>query len=339
MFMTFLDRHCTQALDLDSLATLPCPKPIEPLLPNATDEGIHTPGPELLFNESWYFDFADLKTGIGGYIRLGTIPNQTESWYTALICGPGRPTVAVLDFHAPLPGQDLVIKTENFTATQTAQSPLQRYQVTLNGKGEVHDDPSTILRGERGKPTDVSLDLCWTTDGMPYQYRITPRYEIPCMISGTITANGETFTIESAPGQRDHSWGVRDWWSMDWVWQAIHLDDGTHIHGLDLRVPTMPKMFMGYIQGPGLPITELVEAEASESLGADGLVEKAGIRYAYEDKKGKQELIIKSDAQGHGPMRLTNTAGKVAMFPRWWSTVEAGDGRKGVAWMELNHNS
>ncbi len=24
---------------------------------------------------------------------------------------------------------------------------------------------------------------------------------------------------------------------MDWVWSALHLDDGTHLHGVDIRIP------------------------------------------------------------------------------------------------------
>jgi hypothetical protein len=250
MFLTLLARHCEHALDLQSLATLPQPKALDatPLRPKAEDEAIHTPGPEDLWNESWYFDVADVKTGVGAYIRLGTYPNQGKgkTWYTTVICGPGRPTIAVLDFEAPLPDpHDLGVKTEMIDANQKPEKNLELYRVVLKGKGEVHDDPAAILRGEKGKLTDVTLDLRWKTVGTPYQYRITTRYEIPCSVSGTITANGETFTIDAAPGQRDHSWGVRDWWSMDWVWQAVHLDDGTNIHGLDLRVPEMPKMFMG----------------------------------------------------------------------------------------------
>ena len=41
-------------------------------------------------------------------------------------------------------------------------------------------------------------------------------------------------------GQRDHSWGTRDWWSMDWVWSAAELDDGTRFHGVELRIPDLP---------------------------------------------------------------------------------------------------
>lgn len=102
----------------------------------------------------------------------------------------------------------------------------------------------------------MTMDLIWTTAGTPYQYRITTRYEIPCTVSGTVTADGREFVIKDVPGQRDHSWGVRDWWSMDWVWSALHLDDGSHIHGVDIRIPGAPPIGIGYLQEPGRPLIE-----------------------------------------------------------------------------------
>ena len=39
---------------------------------------------------------------------------------------------------------------------------------------------------------------------------------------------------------------------MDWVWSALHLQDGTHLHGVDLRIPGAPPMGVGYIQPPAV---------------------------------------------------------------------------------------
>ena len=122
----------------------------------------------------------------------------------------------------------------------TPTEPLQTYAVTVRGSGQAYDDPAALLRGEPGRPVEATMDLIWTTAGVPYQYRITPRYEIPCTVSGTVTVDGREYAMNGVPGQRDHSWGVRDWWSMDWVWSALHLDDGTHVHGVDLRIPGAP---------------------------------------------------------------------------------------------------
>lgn len=103
----------------------------------------------------------------------------------------------------------------------------------------------------------MTMHLVWTTDGTPYQYRVTTRYEIPCTVAGTVTASDATYRMDSVAGQRDHSWGVRDWWSIDWMWSALHLSDGTHLHGLDINIPNVPPIGIGYIQDPAHHVTEL----------------------------------------------------------------------------------
>src|SRR5204862_215193 len=115
-------RHCQQVLALDALETLPPPSAPRPLAPEPADEAPHPPGDEPLWNESWYFDVADPEQGIGAYFRLGLDPAQGTSWSTTLICGPDRETVALVDFAAPLPGDDLVVRTEAFESAQACEA-------------------------------------------------------------------------------------------------------------------------------------------------------------------------------------------------------------------------
>jgi hypothetical protein len=331
MFMAVLERHAEQVLDLDALALLPAPEVLAPRRAEREDEHAHPAGPERLFNESWYFDLVDPVRGVGAYVRLGTYPNLDRSWYTAVICGPGRPTVAIVDLHAPLPADDLSLGTAAFTATQAITAPLERARISLTGAGLAYDDPAMLLRGGNGRDVAVALDLTWVTEGTPYQYRLTPRYEIPCRVHGTMTVDGETLTIDG-PGQRDHSWGVRDWWSMDWVWFAAHLDDGTRLHGLDLRIPSAPQIGIGYAQGPGTAIHELESVVADTTIGRDGLPTRARLKLQPGD------LELEVTPLGHGPLLLADDDGRVAEFPRAWCRVETANGRSGVAWIECNHN-
>ena len=105
MFMASVERSAQQAIDLESVDLLPAPgvgKPA-PLKPDAADEGRHEPGPEPLWNESWYFDAVSDDQTLGVYVRLGRLPNQNVALYTACVCGPGRPSVMLVDPAAPLP--------------------------------------------------------------------------------------------------------------------------------------------------------------------------------------------------------------------------------------------
>jgi hypothetical protein len=323
MFMVMLRRHCQHVLDTDALAVLPDPSksPVaEPLTPVSDDEGAHLAGSEPLWNESWYFDFADRRQGIGGWIRLGLIPNQNTTWVTGLVCGPDIPTLALVDFH----------NTGAIELNLDSTQPLQTYRVTMRGQGQAHDDPVALLRSEPGRTVDLTMELTWETVGTPYQYRITSRYEIPCTVSGTVKVDGHEFDMQGVPGQRDHSWGVRDWWAMDWVWSALHLDDGTHIHGVDIRIPGGPAIGVGYIQPPGAPLIELQAVTARETFADNGLPLATTLTFSPGD------LTATIDIRGHAPVLLTSPDGRVSHFPRAWATVSTADGRTGVGWLEWN---
>lgn len=332
MFMTMLDRHCSHVLDTDALEILAPPQVPEPLVPAAADEAAHEPTDEALWNESWYFDFVDTSAGFGGWVRLGLMPNQDTAWINVLLAGPGLPTIALNDFHAALPADIAEVAGADVELALLPIEPLQTYRVTASGGGQSYDDPAALLRGEAGSPVAVTMDLTWTTAATPYQYRITPRYELPCTVSGTVTIGDQTYTVEAVPGQRDHSWGVRDWWSMEWVWSAVHLDDGTHLHGVDIRIPGMAPIGIGYAQRAGEPLVELQSVTAQHTLGDNDLP----VTTTLSLQPGDIEVTV--DIQGHAPVLLTSPDGKVSQFPRAWATVRTADGRTGVGWLEWNRN-
>ncbi|TRW79671.1 phosphotransferase [Mycolicibacterium sp. 018/SC-01/001] len=330
MFMAMIARHCQHVLDTDALSLLPPPSTPEPLQPNVSDEGRHTPGDDALWSESWYFDFVDTTQNLGGWFRLGLIPNQGHAWVNGLLCGPGRPTIAVLDFDAPLPDDHTVVAADGAQLRMEIAEPLVRFRVSLRGRGQAYDDPAELLRGGGGRAVDVVAELEWVSDGSPYQYRVSPRYEIPCRVSGTVTADGHSYAISEVAGQRDHSWAARDWWGMDWVWTALHLDDGTHLHGVDIRIPGAPALSVGYRQRAGEPLDELTRVEARDTVWDGELPVSAVVDY--------DGLVATISATGHAPVLLTSPDGRLSRFPRSWATVTTDDGRTGIGWIEWNRS-
>ena len=334
MFMTTLARYAQQAIDLDAVALLPQAGAGRPaaLVPSPGEEQRHEPAGEQLWNESYYFDAVSADGALGAYVRIGLYPNLGVAWYTTYICGPGRATVAVVDFEAPLPGADsLAIAREGLRADHVCEEPLTRFRVTLDAMGEAHEDASAFLRGEPGTPSEVSLDLVWETDGTPYAYRLTTRYEIPCTVRGTVRIDGEELQL-AGPGQRDHSWGTRDWWSMDWMWSAGALDDGTRFHGVAVRIPAAPVLSVGYVQPPAQELIELDGVGATEEVAANGLIERARIA----PDRGLPALDVVPLA--FGPMRLVASDGRVTHFPRAMCRFVSEDGRVGLGWAEWNLN-
>jgi hypothetical protein len=332
MFLTSLARYAQQIIDIDALALLPEPGSGRPpaLRPQPAEEGRHAPGAEELWNESWYFDAVSDDGLLGIYTRLGLYPNLGVSWMTTFLCGPERPTVAIVDFAAPLPaGEQLTVERAGLRAEHICEAALERFRVRLGGIGEAHADAAALLRGESGDPVDVSLDLEWQTLGEPYSYRVATRYEIPCRVSGTVRIGEETLEMRGA-GQRDHSWGTRDWWSAEWMWSAGQLHDGTRFHGVEFRIPGAPPIGVGYLQPPEGGVVELDGVTASEQVGADGLITAARIAYG--------ELALEIEPIAFGPLRLQAPDGRLSHFPRAMCRVRAEDGRTGVAWVEWNRN-
>jgi hypothetical protein len=335
MFMTMLQRNCDHVLDTDALATLPDAAAPQPLRPSEEDELAHAPTAEPLWSESWYADFVDEAQGLGGWFRIGLVANRQTAWVHALLCGPGMATVAVVDSGVPLPEDPWTLRTNAFEVGHSASAPLRTYRVDVRARGQAYPDPSALLRGEPGTPVEMTMNLVWATDGTPYKYRLTTRYEIPCTVSGTVTVRDTkdtSYRVDSVPGQRDHSWGVRDWWSMDWIWSALHLDDGTHLHGVNIRIPGTPTFSVGYVQGADGDITELQTVDSREAFGANGLPLNATLIL------DPGAITAEVDVRGHAPVRLTAADGRVSQFPRIWARISTADGRSGVGWVEWNRN-
>jgi hypothetical protein len=310
------------------------PMPDPPLRPAADDEGRHPPGEEPLWNESWYFDWVADGGALGGYVRLGLYPNLGVAWYTAFVTGADRPTDAVVDLEAPLPEEgSLRTQTDAIAADHVSEQALERFRVLCTATGERHDDPAALLRGETGDPSQVEFNLTWETDGEPYQYRVATRYEIPCRVSGKVVVDGERHEVQGT-GQRDHSWGLRDWWAMNWCWMAGRLDDGSRVHAVHIRLPDSPPIGIGYVQGGGQEFVELTAegVDVTEELGPDGLPTAARLRL---DPPG---LDVEVEPIAHGPLRLLSDDGRVVRFPRVLCGLRTSDGRTGHGWIEWNLN-
>ena len=333
MFMAWLERNAQQVLDLDALSLLPEPgrgRPA-PLRPHPEDEGRHPPGPELLWNESYYFDAVSESGDLGVYARIGRLPNRDECHYAACICGPGRPSIMLVDASAPLPPTDddaQAIEIAGLHAEHRCERELRRFAVTLAGTAQAHADASAPLRGERGEPVEVGLDLVWETDGVPYAWRQTTRYEIPCRVTGTVRVGDEEIAF-AGPGQRDHSWGARDWWALDWMWSALHFEDGTRTHAVG--VPQIPGYGVGYVQRDG-ELTEIESVRASEEVAADGLITSAQI------VTGPDPLSVEVEPVAFGAILLVAPDGRVSHFPRAMCRVRTDGGDRGVGWVEWNRN-
>jgi hypothetical protein len=299
-----------------------------PLRPAPSDEGRHAVSSEEWFNESWYFDGVSDDATLGVYWRLGRVPNQGVAIVSACIVGPRRPCVMLVrDVELPdFDDHQQRVSVDGLEVSHHCEEPLKRYRVRLEGVASSLPDAAGVFREEAGEPVPIEFDLVWETDGVPYQWRQSTRYEIPCSVSGRVRVGEEEIAF-SGPGQRDHSWGARDWFAVDWIWSGLHLSDGTHVHAVG--VPQVPGYGVGYVQSGGA-VSEIESVTASEVVRDDGLIEHASVRC------GPAELSMEIEPLAFGPILLKAPDGRVSQFPRCMCRVRCADGRTGSGWVEWN---
>jgi hypothetical protein len=313
----------------------------------AADEHPHAPGAGDVWNESWYFDFASRDGSLGGYVRLGFHPNLAtgqvagagapgvagQVWYWACVVGEGRPLVTVIDHEVAMPKAGTVeIRGEGLWATHTIETPFDHVTIGAEAFALGLDDPLDVYGPMRGERVPFGLDLEWETDGGVYPYPGVSRYEVPCRVHGEILLGDEVIDFDGI-GQRDHSWGERDWWNPRWVWTSGALDDGTRFHATpalwvgEQKVPYHP----GYVAPAGTaPVPgQLATTDAVSDLDGEGFARTATVTIG--------DLVLAVEPVAFAPVLLTAPDGRTSRFARALCRFrEVGGTRTGVGWTEWN---
>lgn len=293
------------------------------------DERRHEPGTEALWNESWYFDFASPDGSLGGYVRLGLYPNLGVAWYWGYLVRDGEQLLAVQHHEAALPsGSTLEVREDGVWAALHCETPHDHWTIGLEAFAVGLDEPADAYAADlRGDKVALGFDLEWEATGPVYDYPAVSRYEQSCRVSGEILVGTDRLAFDGW-GQRDHSWGVRDWWGTGWVWTAGRLDDGTAFHAT--RVDT-----------------DRFDFEPGSVVRPDGALEAASQFKPRFDQVGEHRFPSVTAMPLHdleltatplllAPIRLDAPDGRMGRFPRALCRFDAADGRTGYGWTEWN---
>lgn len=297
------------------------------LTDDAAHERRHEPDDDRYWNESWYLDFVSDDGTLGGYVRTGFYPNLDVCWYWACLVREGRPLVTVIDHEVPIPvGPSIGLRHGGLWADYVVEQAWERVSIGLEAQALEVADPTDTYGDLRGDPTPLGFELEWDTQGAPYPFPLDiTRYEVPCRVEGEILVGDERIDFQGS-GQRDHSWGVRDWWVMSHHWCQGALEDGTRFHGTH-AMPGWGDWSIGYVQAPGgTPEGDFGIFSSEAEFDDDGL--PTGARLSFPD------LELSMEAVAHAPVLLTSPDGDLTRFPRSMVRYRADDGRTGVGWVE-----
>jgi hypothetical protein len=232
------------------------------------DEYIHPWSPDhTWWNESWFWDWFSPDGSSAGHLRLGVHPNQDRVWLWYLHYD-GENWIILEETRLPMSDWDLeALRYDQWGLSfswEVAQ-PLRGGRLKLDGYGRVVSGPKA------GYQLPVGCDLEISIEGVPHStgqgdveghmddHYSTARFEQPISVHGTQRV-GPDVTPFDGQGERDHSWGPRDW-NMEWIFCVVG--------GADLRmqwaavdIPGADRIAAGYLlrDGQTVDITDVKES-------------------------------------------------------------------------------
>ncbi|MHA1271085.1 MAG: DUF7065 domain-containing protein [Candidatus Helarchaeota archaeon] len=178
---------------------------------NEKEEFLHTFLDHVHWRESYYYNFMDEANNIYGVCTYGIMPAVMEAHYLVSIWINGK--LKIFPEHIKINKFEINPFSELQMEFKKPLNEIQlryvnekrKFQIQLKYKGRF---PIYKYKG-------------WKFNNILEQ----EHYEQSGIITGTIIIKDKKYTF-NALGQRDHSWGIRDWVKIDnWFWSSIQFKD------------------------------------------------------------------------------------------------------------------
>ncbi len=310
-----------------------------------THQSISTKHPE--WNESYYFVFYDKKNLIGGMTRLGFKPNKQEGMsFFFLFLPDGSAAGYYKEKKVKNYAQSMSIGgvIHNCLKDTIWNYKFQGNMIFVNNPEDlpkVRSQPELISRSNK-----VRMDLFFKPVNETYEYskHMTSdsleigkkagdkHWEQIAIVKGTLQVGDVNFSIEDAIGQRDHTYGVRDWTDVgNWLYYVAWFNKDLAINPAVIVTDDGHKSTGGFLfkEGKNIPLMNIDIIEQKfrkdgvfpisshlkilDELGNEHNLEaKVGaiIPVPFIDKKGNRSILV----QSMGSFKLDGIEGGYGSF-------------------------
>lgn len=173
-----------------------------------SDEYLHEPSDETKWRESYYFNWVDLDAKISGFSTIGIVPNEKKREFVFLLFLPDRNEIYYKEPLLEEYNDDINTMLQEKRLEYRLIKPFKKWKINYTSRKLVLN-----LSFEARFPTyyfGVDSSASWHH-----------HFEASGYITGTLTfRSGERISIRGF-GQRDKSWGYRNWHQFD-RWYAGH---------------------------------------------------------------------------------------------------------------------
>lgn len=180
------------------------------------DEEIHRPEKDKYWQESWYFNWADTSKNIFGLTRIGLRFNENRTDGLVLTIKDGKPHFIYPAVNIPYNGE-IYKASDGITAKglkYKMKKPFKKWTLILDGRSHMKLDWEAFT-----PPHDFHTggDLPPNVAGS--------HFEQSGCVNGYVCFKGREIKI-NALGQRDKSWGTRDWSGIEgWSWISAQFNE------------------------------------------------------------------------------------------------------------------
>jgi hypothetical protein len=206
------------------------------------DDYLHPVEEAENFNESRYYNWFDIATDSGGWVRMGNRPNEGSAEMTVCLYLPD----GQIAFMFKRPAIDSHTSHDAGGLRFEVLEPYERHQVTYDGKvcllvaPRQMADPRVAFQQNPFEACHIELVI--EAIGLPWggERRSNDGVDKPVITGmeafarghteqhmrsrGTIRVGEREFEISDGLGLRDHSWGPRSWQSVWWYrWLTVNL--------------------------------------------------------------------------------------------------------------------
>jgi hypothetical protein len=289
-------------------------------------EYFHEPSDDFHWNESFYFNFTDPREKLGGWTRVGMLPNQDgDTGAMMLYAGGSRILATLQEGRVTVDRDGLSIGPLSYRRSE----PLRKWRLLFEGDmldiGDSRALPPLDLAGLVMSKVEVELDFegmapCFDFDDSDARaqadmlvsaktrlgdLRMVSRvasehYEQTGRVTGRLRFDDREIEFNGS-GHRDHSWGPRDWAAPRlWTWLTCQFGDELAFNLSRVAIASVD-VFNGFITrgGRNYPFRRAaLETEFEE----DGLTQRS-LRFRVEDTGGKI-VEVAADVRTVIPLRL-----------------------------------
>lgn len=250
---------------------------------------LHEPGTHREWNESYYFNFYDTSNDVCGFMRVGLKPNKGVK---DVFCYLMLPDGSFIGKKETVEKHDDALEAEGLAFEMV--SPERSWRMTYEGM---------VRTFSKTGPVEVPLAFTLRFDALSdvFDYRrsvgkkgeemsrdvASEHLEQFGRITGRVTTETGDYDIE-ALGERDHSWGVREWTSpQQWIWLNAHFSPDCSINLTKLTVDD-GEVDAGFVFKDGV-LTPVVSASEHTTYDDEG--EPRSFELDLTDEDGRHHVL------------------------------------------------